>query len=147
MDDNRFLGRGWSFPPSFNSYDQTVVMSEYEQDIKESLNILLSTAPGERIMQPGYGCGLKHLVFESISESLMTQIRDMVERAILFFETRIDVEKVSITNGSDTMDIHQSYDGVLKINVDYRIRQTNSRSNIVYPFYFTEGSNIKGHQA
>lgn len=142
MSHQRFLGRGWSFPPAFNAYDKNVTMSEYEQDIEESLSILLSTSPGERIMQPDFGCGLKRLVFESIDESIKTKIKDLVERAILFFEPRIDVENVRVKDNNNQSNNTPVDQGVLFIQIEYRIRQTNSRSNIVYPFYFIEGTNI-----
>ena len=85
-----FLGRGWSFPPKFERNDEVLElqMVSLEEDIRESLSILLSTLPGERVMQPTFGCGLNALVFENITESSVTKIKELVERAILFFETR-----------------------------------------------------------
>ena len=135
--DKSFLGRGWSFPPQFdlNNGLLELKMVSLEADIKESLGILLSTAPGERVMQPSYGCGLKSMMFETIDETAITEIRDLVERAILFFEPRISVEDVSV----DTADI---YEGLLRIHIDYTIISINTRSNIVYPFYIQEGSSV-----
>ena len=133
--DRSFLGTGWSFPPEFDRPSGTVKMVSEEDDIRESLWILLSTSSGERVMQPAYGCGLGSLVFENMSESTITEIKDVIERAVLFFEPRITLDSVEV----DTTDI---YDGLIKIKLDYTIRTTNSRSNIVYPFYFQEGSGI-----
>ncbi|MCW5203466.1 MAG: GPW/gp25 family protein [Candidatus Electrothrix communis] len=131
--DTSFLGRGWSFPPRFNPVDRDVEMVDEEEDIQESLRILFSTAPGERVMQPSYGCGLKRMVFEQISETVRTEIKDLIERAILFFEPRITLERVEL---DDT----EIFDGKLMILLQYTIRTINIRSNMVYPFYFQEGT-------
>ncbi|MCG8415966.1 MAG: GPW/gp25 family protein [Pseudomonadales bacterium] len=135
--DNSFLGRGWSFPPQFerNNGVLELQMVSLEADIKESLGILLSTAPGERVMQPSYGCGLKSMIFESMDETAITEIKDVVERAILFFEPRITLEDISI----DTEDV---YDGLVRIQIEYTIISINTRSNIVYPFYIQEGTSV-----
>lgn len=133
--NNSFLGSGWGFPPEFNKHSKTVRMAAGEEDIDESLRILMATAPKERVMQPAYGCGLKSLLFETINESTITVIKDTIRRAVLFFEPRIDLENIEV---DDT----QAYEGVLYIELIYRVRTTNSRSNLVYPFYFLEGTNI-----
>jgi len=136
--DKAFLGIGWSFPPEFHKHTDVlgVKMVAEEQDIRESLKILLSTRPGERIMQPSYGCGLHTMVFETINESTITEIRDVIERAVLFFEPRITLESIDV-NAED------SYDGKLKIQLNYTVRKTNTRSNVVYPFYYIEGSRVR----
>ncbi len=133
--DREFLGTGWSFPPQFNRRTQEVTMVSQDEDIRESLEILLSTSPGERVMNPAYGCGLKLMIFENISESTITEITDVIERAILFFEPRITLDSIDV----NTEDM---YGGLIKIQLNYTIRTTNSRSNMVYPFYFQEGMNI-----
>ena len=137
--DKSFLGTGWGFPPAFNKKGAVNTVTA-EDDIQESLYILLSTAPGERVMQPTYGCGLKTHIFEEMNESTVTVISDLVKRAILFFESRVSVERV-------TVDLENSDDfleGLVKINILYTVRATNNRHNMVYPFYFTEGTNVKG---
>ena len=128
-----WLGTGWSFPPEFNRQSKDVMMVSEEEDIRQSLEILLSTVPGERIMHPSYGCGLKQLTFENLSESTLTEIRDVIDRAILFFEPRIQVDSIEV-------DIENVYDGIMTIEINYMIRITNSRDNMVYPFYFQEGT-------
>ncbi len=135
--DRSFLGRGWAFPPRFDPVARTVAMVETERDIAESLAILLRTRPGERVMQPTYGCGLDGMVFETISEGVVTEIRDLIERAILFFEPRVEVERITVGTG-------RSFEGVLDISIDYRVRSTNTRNNIVYPYYFREGTHVRG---
>ncbi len=108
-------------------------MVSEDEDIEESLSILLSTVPGERVMNPAYGCGLKLLIFENISESTVTEIKDVIERAILFFEPRIKLINIDI----NTEDL---YDGEIKLLINYTVRATNNRRNMVYPFYFREGA-------
>ena len=133
--DKTFLGTGWSFPPEFQGQVKAVKMVSDEEDIRHSLWILLSTAPGERTMQPAYGCGLRTLVFESISASVCTEMQDMIERAILFFEPRITLDRIVVCSERITQ-------GLIEIELTYTIRTTNTRSNMVYPFYFLEGTNL-----
>jgi len=136
MDDTSlFLGSGWRFPPSFTGKGHQANMARGEEDIKESLRLLLSTVPGERVMQPEYGCSLTSIVFETFDRSTLTDVEDRVKRAILFFEPRITVERVMV-------DLSREPEGFLSIVVSYRVRTTNNRSNIVYPFYFLEGTNL-----
>ncbi len=126
------MGSGWSFPPEF-SHNQAIKMVDGEQDIKESLIILLSTNPGERVMVPEYGCGIKSLVFSEINLGTITQIKAMIKNAILFFEPRIKLEDIDV-------DTNDSLNGNLLINISYTVIVTNSRSNLVYPFYIMEGT-------
>lgn len=136
--DKAFLGVGWGFPPEFHKHGGKVNLKTVtaEDDIRESLTILLSTMPGERVMQPAYGCRLKAMLFENINESTVTEIKDVIERAVLFFEPRITL------NGID-VDAENIYEGRIDIKLSYTIRTTNTRSNIVYPFYFIEGSQVR----
>jgi phage baseplate assembly protein W len=133
--DRSFLGTGWKFPPEFDRHVKDVRMVSEDDDIRESLHLLLSTSPGERLMHPTYGCGLKQMVFENVDESIVTEIRDKVQRAILFFEPRIAVEGIDVA-------VEDPLSGVLLIQLRYSVRSTNSRSNLVYPFHFLEGTNI-----
>lgn len=130
-----FLGIGWSFPPSFSPDLNSVQMSSDEKDIEESLQILLSTRLGERIMVPDYGCNLEDLLFSPLNLTVKTFVADLVKTAILYFEPRIDAEKIDITQGDELR-------GELIIFVDYTIRATNSRKNLVFPFYKEEGTEI-----
>jgi len=134
-DNATFLGRGWSFPPEFKKGLDETAMSTGEQDIKESLEILLSTQLGERIMLPDYGCDLSELLYAPIDLTLKTFVIDRIRTAILYHEPRIDVNKISI-------DPNNELEGELLIEIDYTIRTTNSRRNIVYPFYRNEGTDV-----
>jgi len=130
-----FLGRGWSFPPEFSKESRSVKMLEDEADIKSSLEILLSTRLGERIMVPGYGCNLEELLFSPLNLTLKTYVIDLIKTAILYHEPRIDIKKIDI-------DPADELNGVLLINIDYIIRSTNSRMNMVFPFYKEEGNEL-----
>lgn len=130
-----FLGRGWGFPPEFNRGTEAVKMLEDEADIKSSLEILLSTRLGERIMVPNYGCNLDELLFKPLNLTLKTFVVDLIKTAILYHEPRIEVNKIDI-------DPTNELEGVLLINIDYTIRTTNSRKNMVYPFYKEEGNEL-----
>lgn len=130
-----FLGRGWSFPPAFNVQSAGVEMLEEEADIASSLEILLSTSRGERIMLPQYGCNMEELVFENLDTRMKTLMTDKIESAILYHEARIELEKVQL-------DDSQELEGVVLIEVTYRVKKTNSRFNFVFPFYKLEGTDI-----
>ncbi len=133
--EKSFLGRGWSFPPEFNRESRSVKMLENEDDIKSSLHILLTTKLGERIMVPEYGCNLDELMFNPLNLTLKTYVADLIKTAILYHEPRIDVKKINIDSADEL-------NGVLMINIDYIIRSTNSRRNMVFPFYKEEGSEL-----
>lgn len=130
-----FLGRGWSFPPEFKKETKAVKMLQDEADIKSSLEILLSTRLGERIMVPAYGCNLDELLFKPLNLTLKTYVIDLIKKAILYHEPRIDVNRISIDSINEVK-------GELLIKIDYTIRSTNSRKNMVFPFYKAEGSEI-----
>jgi phage baseplate assembly protein W len=130
-----FLGRGWSFPPEFNKHTGGVKMLEDEADIDSSLEILLSTRLGERVMVPDYGCNLDEMLFKPMNLTLKTYVIDLIETAILYYEPRIDVNSISIDESVEP-------DGVLMINIDYTVRTTNSRRNKTYPFYREEGNEL-----
>ena len=133
--DQPFLGEGWSFPPEFNRSARTVVTSAGQDDINKSLEILLSTRLGERVMVPDYGCNLEELLFQPLDLSLKTYVKDLIKTAILYHEPRIDVQKIEI-------DTTNEIEGELLVKIDYIIRITNSRGNMVYPFYKAGGSEI-----
>jgi phage baseplate assembly protein W len=130
-----FLGTGWSFPPSFRKEMQGVEMTEKEDDIEKSLHILLTTATGERLMEPRYGCNMEELVFESLNTTTKTLMKDKIQTAILYFEPRIDVTKIEL-NDTDQLE------GKVLIEIEYIVRATNSRFNFVFPYYINEGTEI-----
>jgi uncharacterized protein len=133
--NREFLGRGWSFPPIFHRGLPGVEMLEDEEDIASSLEVLLGTAQGERVMLPQYGCNLDELLFESLDTRMKTLMADKVESAILYHEPRIELESVRLDESSE-------WEGVVLIEVVYRVKSTNSRFNFVYPYYRLEGTDI-----
>jgi phage baseplate assembly protein W len=130
-----FLGRGWSFPPTFDQNIKTVEMAENVEDIRQSLTILLSTIVGERVMNVSYGCNLEPYVFESMDTTTITILKDKIITSILFFESRIEVEDINMDTGNQL-------EGFLLIEITYRIKSTNARYNFVYPFYSTEATEV-----
>jgi phage baseplate assembly protein W len=134
-NDVSFLGTGWSFPPEF-SIRAGLKMVSAEEDIRESLHIVLATAPGERVMRPSFGAGIKQQIYENINETTITILKDAIRRAILFFEPRVVVEAI-------TADTTLAMEGHLNFLIDYVIISTNTRHNIVYPFYCLEGSDVQ----
>jgi phage baseplate assembly protein W len=131
---NSFLGTGWSFPPSFDKESGGVKMVSDEEDINESLNILLSTSLGERVMQPKYGCNLIDYLFDPLSSSMIGFIKDRVENSILFYEPRIIADKIEVTDDG-SFDLRE---GKFIISIEYTIPGTNSRFNYVYDYYKNE---------
>lgn len=137
MEDKKsFLGIGWSFPPEFSKTQKEVFMTSDEEDIKNSLQILLTTQLGERVMFPDYGCNLDELLFEGLNRTLITYVVELIKTAILYYEPRIDVIKIDI---SETDEL----EGTLSIEIEYKVRATNSRTNVVFPFYKEEGTDIQ----
>jgi len=131
-----FLGKGWSFPPTFHDYrGQGVEMVENEVDIKQSLEILLGTSLGERLMVPEYGCDLMTYLFDAISTTRVHFLRELIRTAILKYEPRIDLNEIHI-------DQTDYLEGIIRIKVDYSIIVTNTRFNLVFPYYRVEGTGI-----
>ncbi|MCK9395297.1 MAG: GPW/gp25 family protein [Methylobacter sp.] len=138
MNDNAnasFLGKGWSFPPSFSQNGRDVQRVSEHQDIQQSLQILLSTAQNERIMREDFGCDLQRFMFEEISQSLINRMTALITDAVLYYETRIELNNVQV-------DESDKIEGLLTISIDYTVRSTNSRFNLVYPFYLNEASYV-----
>lgn len=132
-----FLGTGWGFPVTFlkgaNGEQCTVRMVKEEEDIRESLTILFSTRPSERVMRPNFGGSLEELLFEPINPSLITYLKDLITNAILYYEPRINLENINI-------DASASLEGKLEIELTFSIRTTNSRFNFVFDYYKQEGT-------
>jgi phage baseplate assembly protein W len=133
---NSFLGTGWSFPPTFEVTDNTVDMTSDEADIQLSLQILLATRKGERVMLPDYGCNMDELVFEPMTTTFKTYVAENIKTAILFYEARIDLNSVTIDDSRET-------EGIILVILDYTIRTTNSRYNLVYPYLKNEATELR----
>ena len=132
---NSFLGTGWGFPVSFQKIKNAcrVRMVHDIEDIKESLDILFSTRPGERAMRPDYGTALDDMVFEPVNEGLKNYLIDLITKAILYYEPRIELEEIII---DDT----EIAEGKIIIKLTFSVRKTNSRFNYVYDYYKREAT-------
>ena len=126
------IGRGWAFLVK-PSADKHMHFIGGEEKIRQSIWIILSTAPGERQMRPEFGCGIHDLVFEPNSASLRGMVQIQVREALVRNEPRIDVLDVRVETQPDA----RNY---LLIRIDYRVRTTNAFFNLVYPFFINEGA-------
>lgn len=124
-----FVGKGWSFPPLFNMYDMGVEMVSGREEIEQSLKILFSTNRGERLFHPDFGCDLRRFQFAPNNRVTLLHIQEMVETAVRKFEPRITLVNVDVN-------MDGIIDGKLVLTLNYTINATNSRYNMVYPYYF-----------
>lgn len=127
-----FLGRGWAMPVELDSRTGQVASVEYEEDIRQSILIIIETAPGERVMRPNFGCGIHELVFTALDSTTIQLIRSSVEEALRRCEARIEVQEVTVDEAATS-------EGKLLVEIEYRVRKTNQVGNLVFPFYFREG--------
>jgi phage baseplate assembly protein W len=138
MSELSFLGRGWGFPPTF-TYDPAnkgeIWMVSETEDVAQSIQILLATRPGERVMRPDFGCNLDRLLFRSVDMAFIADAREIVETAIITYEPRVTLNRVTVNTS-------QIREGVVLIEIDYTIRIFNTRFNLVYPFYLDQEVNL-----
>jgi hypothetical protein len=132
-DADAFLGVGWGFPPSFTAGGREVELVGGADDIHQSLQILLATRPGERVMQESFGCDLTGVLFEEIDQRMVNNLTNLVREAILYHETRIRLDALDVV--PDAADA-----GLLRITLEYTVLASNSRFNMVYPFYINEAA-------
>jgi phage baseplate assembly protein W len=130
-DNDAIIGVGWSFPPRFTNLKGEVVLSSGIEDIRESLHSLLATIQGERVMEPGYGCNVSELLFEPVSTTTKTYIAGLIKQAVLLYEPRVTLNECNV-------DTSMQHEGKVEIRLVYTVRTTNSRFNMVYPFYINE---------
>lgn len=130
-----FLGKGLSFPPAFDNVSGDIRMVQADTDILQSIELILSTRPGERVLETDFGCDLDQMLFEPLNLTLVSYMREVVKTALILHEPRIDVNDVTIRPD-------ESLAGRVLITIDYTIRSTNSRFNFVYPYYIQEGTDL-----
>jgi phage baseplate assembly protein W len=131
----KFLGIGWRFPVGLEDQlpaEKYFALAEYEDSVKQSIRIILSTAKGERVMRPDFGCGIHELVFAPNDAATRGMAEHYVREALLLWEPRIDVLQVRATASGE-------HEEEIQISVDYRVQTTDSRFNLVYPFYLDRG--------
>lgn len=127
----KFLGRGWGFPVDVDVDGRVPYVSE-EEKIQQSALIILGTARGERVMRPDFGSRLHELVFAPMNAGTKSLVAHYAIDALVTWEPRIDVLRV-------TSEEDPGARGKLLVNVEYRVRSTNSIFNLVYPFYLKGG--------
>ncbi len=122
-----FVGRGFAWPFGVD-HTGAIALTEGTGDVEDSMRVVLLTAPGERVMRPAFGCRIWELLFEPITPNLVGLVRQAVRDALARWEPRVEVE--------DVRPVQDAVDpGLLRIAVDYRVRSTNDRRNLVFPFY------------
>jgi phage baseplate assembly protein W len=125
--DATFVGRGFSWPMEVD-HTGSIRLTESAEDIERSMRIVLMTAPGERLMRPQFGCRIWDLLFEPVTPNLLGLIAEAVREAMAQWEPRVEIEEVTPLPDGD--------DGALvRVQISYRVRATNDRRNLVYPFY------------
>lgn len=129
--DRAFLGRGWAFPVRTGP-DGEIAYAEYERDVHEAVRLVLGTELGERVMTE-FGAGLRSLVFEPLTATTRALVQHRVREALVRFEPRIDVVEVRV-------ELRPGAEAAVLVDVEYRVRATNTFYNLVYPFYLLEGA-------
>ena len=124
----KFLGVGWQFPMSVHKEKCQFILAEYEEGIQQAIRIILSTRKGERVMRHDFGCGIHDLLFAPNNASTRGLAEHHVREALLRWEPRIETVEVQAHSGGVQGE-------VLIINISYRVRATDNRFNMVYPFY------------
>jgi uncharacterized protein len=131
------LGTGWSFPPEFAPAAGGVLMTADEDDVEASLRILFGTALGERFLRPRYGLDMHEILFEPMTTTLKTYLEDRIRTTVLIYEPRIKPLTLHL-------DTSRQNEGNVTLILDYEVRATNTRFNLVYPFYATDSSEVRG---
>ena len=130
-NERPFLGTGWSFPPTFENNGASLELVSGVENVHKSIRIILGTSVGERVFRETFGASLERYQFEPLTQQLVNDIEEVITDAILLNEPRVDLEAVSI-------DEDRSQEGLLLIQLSYVVRSTNSRFNMVYPFFLNE---------
>ncbi len=126
-----FLGKGLAHPLSLDAEGRLKLLSG-EESIAQSIRLILKTRPGERPVHPDFGCGIDDFLFGPLNAGVLSQLENRVAEALRRFEPRIIVEEVKARVAD------QGPEGRLQVEITYRIRRTNSRHNLVYPFFLEE---------
>ena len=122
-----FVGRGFAWPLGVD-HTGAIALTAPGGDIEDAIRVVLLTAPGERLMRPQFGCRIWDLMFEPVTPNLLGLISQAVRDALAQWEPRIEVDDVRPTQDGDDS-------GLVHIQITYRVKSTNDRRNLVYPFY------------
>lgn len=121
-----FVGRGFAWPMSVD-HTGSIRLTDGVDDLDQSMRLVLMTAPGERVMRPQFGCRIWDLLFEPITDNLLGLISEAVRQALAQWEPRVEVQEVISAPAQE--------DGLVRVSIDYVVRSTNDRRNLVFPFY------------
>lgn len=130
--EREFLGTGWKYPVGVEA-NGNISSSSYEENIRESILLILGTAKGERLMRPEFGCSIHEYVYSTMDTLTRRMIENAVHEALVNWEPRIEVNEIKTLT-------EKALEGKLLISIDYKIRRSNTRVNLVYPFYLKEGT-------
>jgi uncharacterized protein len=122
-----FVGRGLAFPLRTDATG-ALALVEGRRELEEAIRLIVSTAPGERPMRPEFGCRIHDYVFAPINDTTVGGLVFEVQRAIERWEPRVDVDRVHVYGD-------QHVEGLLFIEVTYRVKASNDERNLVFPFY------------
>lgn len=133
MNENKlpFLGRGWSFPPQFSANGKELVVTDGVENVHKSIELLLHTDLGERVLNEDFGGALRRYLFEPMNSQLLNNIKDWIENALVNHESRVILDQVTVSE-------NKVVKGMLMIQLQYTVRSTNTRFNMVYPFHLNE---------
>ncbi|MEI6067226.1 MAG: GPW/gp25 family protein [Methylococcaceae bacterium] len=131
-DTCEFLGVGWKFPLQVTPGGK-IAQARYEQRIEEAIYLILSTAKGERLMLPDFGCGIHDLVFAPNNAGTEAMVVQTVRTALVAYEPRIDVLDINVETPPEQLNL-------LLIRISYQIRANNALGNLVYPYYISEST-------
>lgn len=126
-----FLGTGWQFPITVDEITGRIVESSYEENIRQSIYLIIMTKPSERVMRPDFGCEIHNFMFENIDYTTLSRMKQAVEEALIRWEPRITDTEVTV------IDAVQEQNAV-ELQIAYRVRSTNNPYNMVFPFYLEE---------
>ena len=126
-----FLGNGWQFPVVADEITGQIKESSYEENIKQSIYLIIMTRKGERVMRPDFGCDIHQFMFDTVDYTTLTIMKQAVEEALIRWEPRITDIQVEIVD-------RVSEENAVQIEIDYRVRTTNNPFNLVFPFYLEE---------
>lgn len=129
--ERAFLGAGWAFPPGLDA-DGKIRLVSLDEDVRQAILLIIQTVLGERAMRPDFGAGLRNLIFEPVNRTTMALVKNAVERALIDWEPRIDINNIEVTTDAGARNL-------LLIELLYTVRATNTQFNLVYPFYLFEG--------
>ena len=131
-NSKKFLGRGFAFPPQIDSATGRFVMVENEEDIRQSVYIILMTRMRERAMLPDFGSNLQNYIFGLPDSDFEIRLNREIQDALMKYEPRI----VNVKSSVDTKDLTN---GIVYLNISYLVRSTNNPNNLVFPYYLEEG--------